>query len=61
MLVEPLEDAALAEADILAWLTPRVAKWWLPDRVVFDKVPLTATGKIDKKVIRERFKDILRD
>jgi fatty-acyl-CoA synthase len=30
-----------------------VAKWWLPDRVVFiDEVPKTSVGKFDKKVLR---------
>ena len=31
-----------------------IVKWWMPDAVIFDAVPLTATGKIDKKVLRER-------
>jgi acyl-CoA synthetase (AMP-forming)/AMP-acid ligase II len=61
MLIEAHDGADLTEADIAAWLEPRVAKWWMPDRILFASVPLTATGKIDKKVIRERFKDILRD
>jgi fatty-acyl-CoA synthase len=34
-------------------------KWWTPDKIVFDAVPLTATGKIDKKVLREKYKDAL--
>ncbi|OGK80939.1 MAG: hypothetical protein A2X53_10360 [Candidatus Rokubacteria bacterium GWA2_70_23] len=38
-------------------LAPRVAKWWLPDEVTFiDAVPETSVGKLDKKVLRERFK-----
>ncbi len=61
MLIEPHEGTELSEAMVIEWLAPRVAKWWLPDRVLFDKVPMTATGKIDKKVIRERYRDILRD
>ena len=37
---------------------PRLAKWALPDEVVFiDAVPKTSVGKFDKKVLRERFKD----
>jgi non-ribosomal peptide synthetase component E (peptide arylation enzyme) len=32
----------------------------MPDRIMFDTVPLTATGKIDKKVIREGYSDILK-
>lgn len=44
--------------DILAHLTPLVAKWWLPDAVEFvDDIPHTATGKISKKDLRARFAD----
>jgi fatty-acyl-CoA synthase len=44
--------------EIINWLTDKVAKWWLPDDVVFvDEIPHTATGKIHKTVLRERFKD----
>jgi uncharacterized integral membrane protein (TIGR00698 family) len=36
----------------------KVAKWWIPDDVVFvDAIPLGATGKVQKNVLRERFKD----
>jgi len=34
---------------------PRIVKWWMPDAVLFDTVPLTATGKIDKKLRRKRY------
>jgi acyl-CoA synthetase (AMP-forming)/AMP-acid ligase II len=61
MLIEPHDGADLGEADIAAYLEARVAKWWMPDRIFFGKVPMTATGKIDKKVIRERYKDCLCD
>jgi non-ribosomal peptide synthetase component E (peptide arylation enzyme) len=34
----------------------RIAKWWMPDEVRFvDEIPLGATGKIDKKLLRERY------
>jgi len=47
----------LTEREILDYLTPLVAKWWLPDEVLFiDAVPKTSVGKFDKKVLRERFK-----
>jgi fatty-acyl-CoA synthase len=55
LVVERHEDADLDEAAVTAFLAGRVVKWWLPDRVVFDSVPLTATGKIDKKVLRARY------
>jgi len=35
-----------------------VAKWWLPDDVVFiDAVPKTSVGKFNKRALREQFKD----
>jgi fatty-acyl-CoA synthase len=47
----------ITEEEILDYLRPRVAKWWLPDRVVFiDAVPKTSVGKFDKKVLREQFR-----
>jgi fatty-acyl-CoA synthase len=49
---------ALSREGVLSWLEPRVAKWWLPDDVVFlDEIPKTSVGKFDKKVLRERFKE----
>jgi len=42
----------------LDFLQGKIAKWWMPDDVVFvDDIPLGATGKIDKKLVRERMKD----
>jgi acyl-CoA synthetase (AMP-forming)/AMP-acid ligase II len=33
----------------------KIANWWMPDDVLFvDSIPLGATGKIDKKVIRQQ-------
>ena len=47
--------ARCTEAEVLDYLRPRIAKWWLPDRVVFvDAIPMTATGKFDKKVMRQQ-------
>jgi fatty-acyl-CoA synthase len=49
--------ATVDQAEILEFLTGKVAKWWLPDEVVFvDKLPHTATGKIKKSELRERFR-----
>jgi 3-(methylthio)propionyl---CoA ligase len=60
LIIEPMAGEVLTEADVAAWLEPRIVKWWMPDRIIFDTVPLTATGKIDKKVIREKYGDVLR-
>jgi acyl-CoA synthetase (AMP-forming)/AMP-acid ligase II len=44
--------------EILAFLDGRVAKWWIPDDVVFiDEVPKTSVGKFSKKTLREQFAD----
>jgi len=41
---------------VIGFLSDKVAKWWLPDDVVFiEEVPKTSVGKFDKKVLRERF------
>ena len=46
-----------AEA-ILDHLTHHVAKWWLPDEILFvDSLPHTATGKLLKTALREQYKD----
>jgi fatty-acyl-CoA synthase len=50
--------ATLSRDDVIEWLTPRVAKWWLPDEVEFiEEVPKTSVGKFSKKDLRERFAD----
>jgi len=42
--------------ELLGFLSGKIAKWWMPDDVQFvDEIPHTATGKIQKNVLRERF------
>ncbi|HTK90230.1 MAG TPA: long-chain fatty acid--CoA ligase [Verrucomicrobiae bacterium] len=54
---KPEWKGRLTKQEILDYLAPRVAKWWLPDDVAFiEAVPKTSVGKFDKKVLRERFK-----
>ena len=44
--------------DILGFMQGKIAKWWMPDDVAFvDEIPHTATGKIQKMTLRQRFKD----
>ena len=46
----------LTADELIAFLTDRVAKWWLPDAVEFiDEVPKTSVGKFSKKTLREKF------
>ena len=56
VVVKPGET--LTREDVLAHLDGRVAKWWLPDDVVFiDEVPKTSVGKFSKRDLRDRFAD----
>ena len=59
LLVVVTKDGETVErAEILGFMRGKVANWWLPDDVVFvDEIPHTATGKIQKTALRERFKD----
>ncbi|MCC6000873.1 MAG: long-chain fatty acid--CoA ligase [Pararhodobacter sp.] len=60
MLVMRKPDQNPAAKEIITFLSERVARWWLPDDVVFvDSLPLTATGKLDKKVLRQQYRDYL--
>jgi fatty-acyl-CoA synthase len=58
VVVVPAEGATAEPADILAFLSGRVARWWLPERwVVADEIPKTSVGKFDKKVLRAKAAD----
>jgi acyl-CoA synthetase (AMP-forming)/AMP-acid ligase II len=49
---------SVTKEELLNFYVGKVAKWWIPDDVVFvDKLPLTATGKLSKLQLREQFKD----
>ena len=53
VVLEP--DAAASAEELRAHLEGRVARWWLPDGFAFvDELPKTGTGKLDKKLLRER-------
>jgi len=50
--------ATLSKEEILDFLGTKVAKWQVPDDVVYiDEVPKTSVGKFSKKTLRERFAD----
>ncbi|PZU55999.1 MAG: long-chain fatty acid--CoA ligase [Brevundimonas sp.] len=58
LLLKLKEGEALDKQEHLDFLQGKIAKWWMPDDVVaLDEIPLGATGKIDKKLLRERLKD----
>jgi fatty-acyl-CoA synthase len=56
LVIVPRDGAQPSKNEILEFLQPRMAKWWLPDDVVFVKeMPMTATGKILKSKLREQY------
>ena len=58
MAISLREGMTASTAEILDHIRPRVARWWLPDAVIFlEQMPMTATGKIRKAALREMFKD----
>ena len=58
LLVVKKDGAELTETDVTAYLASVVAKWWLPDEVLFvDELPHTSTGKIQKAELRKAYKD----
>jgi fatty-acyl-CoA synthase len=58
LIIIAKEGRTPTKASILAHLEGKIAKWWMPDDVVFvDSIPHTATGKIQKTGLRTQFKD----
>jgi fatty-acyl-CoA synthase len=58
LVIVPQEGQTPSKAEILDFLKDHVADWWLPDDVAYiEAMPLTATGKVSKRQLRERFHD----
>ena len=56
LVVQPRQNQAVDPAALIAGLRGKVADWWLPTEVAeLEKMPLAATGKIDKRRLREDF------
>lgn len=52
------EGSTISGEQLLQSLEGKIAKWWMPDEVIFtDKLPMTATGKISKMTLREAYKN----
>ncbi len=58
LIIVPKSGVSPEEQNILDYMRPKVAKWWMPDAVEFvDEIPHTATGKIQKMALRDQFAD----
>ncbi len=58
LVIVPKTGASLSKDDLIAFMDGKIAKWWMPDDVVFvEEIPHTATGKIQKTRLRDQFSD----
>jgi len=57
LLIVDAQSPVPTAAQLIDHLRPHLARWWLPDDVVFAPIPLTATGKIDKRTLRTTYRD----
>ena len=58
LLIVRKDGSEVSKGDILDHLQRHVAKWWLPDEILFvDSLPHTATGKLLKTALREQYRD----
>ncbi len=58
LIVVPSAAAPATRATVLSFLEGKIAKWWMPDDVVFvEALTYGATGKVQKMELRRRFAD----
>ena len=56
LIVVRKPGAEVTGQELRQFLTGKIAKWWLPDDVLFvDEIPHTGTGKVQKTALRARF------
>ncbi len=54
----PEHKEEITKEELIEFLRPQVASWWLPDDIVFvDELPKTSVGKFDKKVLRDQYRE----
>lgn len=67
VVIEPVEGVSEDEfdVDLEEHLAPyieegKIQKWWVPDEVIVDDIPITGTGKFNKKALRGQYGDVLK-
>jgi fatty-acyl-CoA synthase len=56
LLIVRKSDSRVTSEEILSFLSNHVAKWWIPDEVVFvDALPVGGTGKVQKNELRKQY------
>lgn len=59
VVARPEHRESLTKDELLEFLRPRVASFWLPDEIVFlDEVPKTSVGKFNKKLLRQQYREL---
>ena len=59
LLVVKDQGADLTKESILAFLSDKIVKWWMPDEVLFvEELPHTPTGKLLKRDLRDQYHDV---
>jgi fatty-acyl-CoA synthase len=54
------EGSNLTEQDVMDYLSDKIAKWWMPDAIIFvESLPHTATGKLLKVDLRKEYENHL--
>jgi fatty-acyl-CoA synthase len=60
LLIVKVDGKDPSREEILTFLEDKVAKWWMPDDVIFvSELPHTATGKLLKTDLRDEYKEHL--
>jgi fatty-acyl-CoA synthase len=59
LLIVPKPETTLEKQEIIDFLSERVAKWWVPDEVIFvESLPVGGTGKVQKSDLRLKYGSI---
>lgn len=59
LLVVKKERSSLDKETMLAYLSDKIVKWWMPDEVLFvDELPHTPTGKLLKRTLRDQYQTL---
>ncbi|MFC0186753.1 long-chain fatty acid--CoA ligase [Fictibacillus aquaticus] len=60
VVLAPAYQDKVSKEDLMEFLKPQFAKWWLPDDIIFmEEIPKTSVGKFLKRALRDQLKDHL--
>ncbi|MGB1009548.1 MAG: acyl-CoA synthetase [Thiolinea sp.] len=56
--VEVSEGSSVTEAELIDWCRGELARFKVPRKIVFEELPKTSTGKVQKFALRERVREL---